>query len=63
MTDIYMCTCGFESESEVNAIKHAAVWHASESERNDLDRLKRRIRTMIYNPFREFSFDEAKESA
>jgi hypothetical protein len=58
MKDLWKCTCGFESESEANAIRHAAVWHAKADERNDLERLKTRIRTMIYSPFREFSFDQ-----
>lgn len=55
---LFQCTCGYETTNEANAIRHAAVWHASESERKDLERLKTRVRTMIYSPFREFSFDE-----
>lgn len=58
MKDLFQCTCGFESESESSAIRHATVYHAKDGERNDVELLKTRIRTMIYSPFREFSFDQ-----
>jgi len=57
MKDLFQCTCGYESTSEANAIQHAFVWHTKDEERIDLERLKSRVRTMIYNPFREFGFD------
>jgi hypothetical protein len=60
MKDFFECTCGYQTESEVNAIRHASQWHASDEERSDLERLKIRIRIMISSPFREFSFDEAQ---
>ena len=58
MKDIFTCTRGYESTSEANAIQHAFTYHAKAEERNDPERLKTRIRTMIYSPFREFSVDQ-----
>jgi hypothetical protein len=57
MNDFFQCTCGFETESEANAIRHASQWHATDDDRNDLERLKTRIRVMISSLFRPFSFD------
>jgi hypothetical protein len=54
---LFQCTCGFETESEANAIRHASQWHATDDDRNDLERLKMRIRIMISSLFRPFSFD------
>jgi hypothetical protein len=61
MKDIFTCTCGFETESEASAIRHAVIWHAKDGETNDQERLKARIRTMIYSIHRGFSFDEQQE--
>lgn len=58
MKDFFQCTCGFETESEVKAIRHASQWHATSEERNDRERLKMRIRTMISSLYRPFSFDQ-----
>jgi hypothetical protein len=58
MKDFFQCTCGFETESESNAIRHASQWHATDDDRNDLERLKMRIRIMISSLFRPFSFDQ-----
>jgi hypothetical protein len=57
MLNDFYCTCGFESPSELRAVEHAIQWHASDAERQDEDRLKRRIRTMIYSFDGQFSFD------
>ncbi len=57
MNEHFRCTCGYETVSEENAIRHATVWHASEEERQNSDRLRARIRTMIYSTDRPFSFD------
>ena len=57
MKDFFQCTCGFETESEVNAIRHASQWHATDEERKDRERLKMRIRIMVSLLFRPFSFD------
>lgn len=61
MTDLFQCTCGYETTNEASAIRHAFVWHAKPEERNDLERLKTRVRTMIYASFREFSFDQQQQ--
>jgi hypothetical protein len=58
MKDLFLCTCGFESNSEANAMRHAFIYHAKDDERIDPERLKVRIRTMIYTHVRDFSFDQ-----
>jgi hypothetical protein len=55
--DYYQCTCGYDTTNEANAIRHASMWHATEAERQDLERLKSRIRIMISSLNSPFSFD------
>jgi hypothetical protein len=54
----FACTCGFKSPRESLAIQHAVRWHLSADDRTSIERLKARVRVMIYSVFGlGFSFD------